>query len=123
MQGYAVVDGVFGPGLSHQLQQELLRIYQSGLMHLNHTHLVNKGQTHLLAKSQIQEAELTFDQAVRQAAPLVSQLNDDRSLCTMLSLLIPQLRLEQQAIKMQYNEGMLQQAVWVNQTPIATCHP
>eukprot|EP00878_Enallax_costatus_P041821 GHUV01048715.1.p1 GENE.GHUV01048715.1~~GHUV01048715.1.p1 ORF type:complete len:312 (+),score=59.69 GHUV01048715.1:317-1252(+) len=74
-------------------------------MHLNHTHLVNKGQTHLLPKSQIQEAELTFDPSVRQAAPLVAQLNDDRSLCTMLSLFIPQLRLEEQAIKLQYNEG------------------
>jgi hypothetical protein len=52
-QGYAVVDGVFGPISSHRLQLELLHVHQSGLMHLNHTHLVTKGETKLLAKSQV----------------------------------------------------------------------
>lgn len=100
-----MVDSVFGPALTQQLQQELKHVYQSGHMHLNHTHLVNKGQTHLLAKSQIQEAELTYDPAVQQAAPLMAQLNTDTTLRTMLSLFMPQLRLEEQAIKLQYNEG------------------
>ena len=75
-------------------------------MHLNHTHLVSKGSTKLLPKSQIWEAELTLDPAIQQAAPLIAQLNADRSLATMLSLGLPQLRLESQAIKMQHNEGV-----------------
>lgn len=80
-------------------------MYNGGMMHLNHTHLVNKGATKLLPKSQIQEAELTLDPSIQQAAPLIAQLNADRTLATMLSLHIPQLRLESQAIKMQHNEG------------------
>jgi hypothetical protein len=66
---------------------------------------VGTGSTQLLAKSNIHEAELTFDPAVQAAAPLVAQLNADKSLATLLSLFIPQLRLESAAIKLQYNEG------------------
>lgn len=84
-------------------------MYNGGLMHLNHTHLVNKGATKLLPKSQIQEAELTLEPSIQQAAPLIAQLNADRTLATMLSLHIPQLRLESQAIKMQHNEGKLKE--------------
>lgn len=106
MQGYAVVDGVFGPSIITQLQQELEAVYNQGLMHLNHTHLVAKGTTTLLPKSQIHEAELTLDPAIQRAAPLIAQLNVDRTLATMLTLQLPQLRLESQAIKMQHNEGV-----------------
>lgn len=92
-----------------QLKQELLQVYSRGLMHLNHTHLVSKGNTTLLPKAQIWEAELTLDASIQQAAPLIAQLNTDRTLSTMLNLHIPQLRLEMQAIKMQHNEGVLGQ--------------
>jgi hypothetical protein len=105
-QGYAVIDNVFGSDTTAQLKQELLSVYSQGLMHMNHTHLVNKGATKLLKKSQIHEAELTLDPSIQQAAPLISQLNTDRTLATMLSLHVPQLRLESQAIKMQHNKGM-----------------
>lgn len=94
-----------------QLRQELLSVYGSGLMHVNHTHLVSKGSTKLLRKSQILEAELTLDPSIQQAAPLIAQLNTDRTLATMLTLHIPQLRLESQAIKMQHNEGEVGSAV------------
>jgi hypothetical protein len=89
-----------------QLKQELLAVHSRGLMHLNHTHLVSMGAaTQLLPKAHIWEAELTLDQAVQDAAPLIAQLNGDATLATMLSLHMPQLRLESQAIKLQYNEG------------------
>jgi hypothetical protein len=51
------------------------------------------------------EAELTLEAAVREAAPLVAQLDADRRLATMLNLFLPKLRLESHAIKMQHNEG------------------
>uniref|UniRef100_A0A383WJL7 Fe2OG dioxygenase domain-containing protein n=1 Tax=Tetradesmus obliquus TaxID=3088 RepID=A0A383WJL7_TETOB len=104
-KGYAVVDGVFGPISAHRLELELMHVHQAGLMHLNHTHLVAKGETQLLAKSQVMEAELTLEAAVREAAPLVAQLDADRRLATMLNLFLPQLRLDSAAIKMQHNEG------------------
>lgn len=80
-------------------------MHRQGLMHPNHTHLVAKGATKLLPKSRIMEAELTLDPAIQAAAPLIAQLNADRTLATLLSLHLPQLRLESQAIKMQHNEG------------------
>jgi hypothetical protein len=51
----------------------------------------------------------TLDPTTQQAAPHIAQLNYDRILATMLSLGLPQLRLESQAIKMQHNECM---CVW-----------
>lgn len=53
----------------------------------------------------LQEAELTLDPTIQAAAPLIAQLNTDRTLATMLNLHVPQLRLDSQAIKMQHNEG------------------
>lgn len=55
LQGYAVVDGVFGAIASRQLELELMHVWSAGLMHLNHTHLVNRGETTLLAKSQVRQ--------------------------------------------------------------------
>eukprot|EP00879_Flechtneria_rotunda_P028831 GHRR01031061.1.p1 GENE.GHRR01031061.1~~GHRR01031061.1.p1 ORF type:complete len:400 (+),score=113.92 GHRR01031061.1:185-1384(+) len=104
-RGYAVVDGVFGTSITNELRNELLHLQTSRLMHLNHTHLVHKGQTQLLAKSGVMEAELTYDAEVGAAAPLFAQLDADRSLVTMLSLFLPQLRLESHAVKLQYNAG------------------
>jgi hypothetical protein len=43
MQGFAVVDNVFGNIVTHQLKLEVERLYSSGMMHLNHTHLVQQG--------------------------------------------------------------------------------
>jgi hypothetical protein len=48
---------------------------------------------------------------VSAAAPLFSRLEADRTLQTMLSLLLPQLRLDSHAIKLQLNEGACQAAV------------
>jgi hypothetical protein len=106
-QGYAVADGVFGPTVARQLKRELLQVYSRGLMHHNHTHIVARaaGTTQLLPKAHIHEAELTLDPSIQAAAPVIAQLNADTSLATMLSLHIPQLRLEAQAIKLQHNTG------------------
>ena len=44
-------------------------------------------------------------QDVRQACPLMAQVDADTTLQTMLSLFHPSLRLTSQAIKLQYNAG------------------
>lgn len=44
-------------------------------------------------------------QDVRQACPLMAQIDADTTLQTMLSLFHPSLRLTSQAIKLQYNAG------------------
>ncbi|PNH11299.1 NifU-like protein 4, mitochondrial, partial [Tetrabaena socialis] len=103
--GYAVVDGVFGRDMARRLRSEVVDLYERGLMHKNCTHLVKNNTTALLEKSQIHEAELTLDSDIQSAAPLCSSLNSDHTLATMLSLLMPQLALDGQAIKLQYNAG------------------
>ncbi|KAF8068329.1 EGLN3 [Scenedesmus sp. PABB004] len=105
-RGHTVVDGVLGAPAAAALEAELRGLHARGLMHANHTHLVDaRGGTSLLAKAAIMEAELSLDAAVRRAAPLLAQLDGDRTLATMLSLLLPALRLESHAIKLQHNEG------------------
>jgi len=44
-------------------------------------------------------------QAVQADAPHLAELQADATLRTMLSLLLPQMRLDMQAIKLQVNEG------------------
>lgn len=44
-------------------------------------------------------------QAIQKLAPLCQLLNGDATMRTMLSLFIPQLRLDSQAIKLQCNAG------------------
>ncbi|KAG2445831.1 hypothetical protein HXX76_000435 [Chlamydomonas incerta] len=104
-KGYAVVDGVFGADVARRLRAEVVGLYRAGHMHKNCTHLVKDNATSLVEKSHIHEAELTLDSGVQAAAPLCSALNADRTLATMLSLFLPQLTLDSQAIKLQYNEG------------------
>ena len=50
-------------------------------------------------------------QAVQKLAPLCQLLNQDATMRTMLSLFIPQLRLDSQAIKLQCNAGMTRLAL------------
>ncbi|PNW74928.1 hypothetical protein CHLRE_12g504100v5 [Chlamydomonas reinhardtii] len=104
-QGYAVVDGVFGGEAARRLRGEVVRLYEGGHMHKNCTHLVKDNSTSLVEKAHIHEAELTLDSGVQAAAPLCSALNTDRTLATMISLFLPQLTLDSQAIKLQYNAG------------------
>lgn len=100
-----MVDGVLASEAVAALSAELRGLHGVGAMTLNCTHLVKDNATQLLQKGHIYEAELSLDPRVRQAAPLFGQLDDDRSLATMLSLLLPQLRLDSQAIKLQLNAG------------------
>ncbi|KAG1675869.1 hypothetical protein FOA52_001526 [Chlamydomonas sp. UWO 241] len=74
-------------------------------MHKNSTHLVREAGTQLLEKAHIYEAELSLDPAVQQSAPLCAQLDADRSLAVLLSIFLPQLTLDEQAIKLQVNTG------------------
>lgn len=46
-------------------------------------------------------------QDVQKLAPLCQTLNEDSTMRTMLSLFMPQLRLDSQAIKLQCNAGVL----------------
>lgn len=105
VNGYAVVDGIFGPELTAQLRAEVVRLYETGLMHKNCTNLVRDNATSLVEKAHIHEAELTLDSGVQSAAPLCASLHRDRTLATLLSLFLPQLTLDAQAIKLQYNAG------------------
>lgn len=104
-KGYAVVDNVWLPRTNKLLREELESLYHRSMMHANCTHLVKDNAVTLLAKSNIYEAELTLDSKVQDAAPIVNQINEDRTLMTMLSLFMPKLTLDSQAIKMQYNCG------------------
>ncbi|KAL3160469.1 hypothetical protein ABBQ32_010786 [Trebouxia sp. C0010 RCD-2024] len=103
-QGYAVVDNLFGPVWSSKLKQELEWLKEQGKMRLNSTHLVKQGGTELLEKQHVYEAELQ-DAEVQQVAPLCQRLNEDSTMRTMLSLFMPHLRLDSQAIKLQCNAG------------------
>ncbi|DBA97947.1 TPA: hypothetical protein ACH3X3_012789 [Trebouxia sp. C0006] len=102
--GYAVIDNVFGSDWSQKLKEELVGLKQQGKMHLNSTHLIKHEGTELLEKQHVYEAELR-DTAVQKLAPLCQLLNQDATMRTMLSLFIPQLRLDSQAIKLQCNAG------------------
>ena len=44
-------------------------------------------------------------QVIQKLAPLCQALNQDTTMRTMLSLYVPQLRLDSQAIKLQCNAG------------------
>ncbi|EFJ50827.1 hypothetical protein VOLCADRAFT_88147 [Volvox carteri f. nagariensis] len=126
-KGFAVVDGVFGRDVARQLRAEVLQLYEQGLMHKNCTHLVvsNCGaspkhpptahpSSPLLAtpippnpnrnpnRNRNRNPNPPRGQA---AAPLCASLNSDRTLATLLSLFLPQLTLDAQAIKLQYNAG------------------
>ncbi|KAL0029367.1 hypothetical protein WJX77_002479 [Trebouxia sp. C0004] len=102
--GYTVIDNVFGSDWSQKLKEELVWLRQQGKMHLNSTHLIKHEGTELLEKQHVYEAELR-DMAVQELAPLCQLLNQDATMRTMLSLFIPQLRLDSQAIKLQCNAG------------------
>jgi len=100
------VDGVWPPPVVDALCTELRSLHSAGLTHLNSTHLVKGPTTQLLEKSGIYEAELTLGGSqLRAAAPLCAAVDADRSLATLLSLHIPQLRLAGQATKLQINQG------------------
>ncbi|KAG2500910.1 hypothetical protein HYH03_001669 [Edaphochlamys debaryana] len=104
-KGYAVVDGIFGPALAASLREEVVRLYEQGRMTKNHTHLVRDNATSLLEKAHVHEAELSLDSGIQAAAPLCTSLNQDLTLGTLLSLMLPQLTLDTQMIKLQYNSG------------------
>ncbi|KAF5842296.1 2OG-Fe(II) oxygenase superfamily-domain-containing protein [Dunaliella salina] len=77
-------------------------------MHKNSTHLVKGDQSHKLEKSHVHEAELSIGVGATETqmkAPLCANLGQDTSLATMLSLFMPDVKLDSQAIKLQYNEG------------------
>lgn len=103
-QGFAVVDKVFGDGLSKILLEEIKSIHTQGLMHLNHTHFVKAGERSLLQKAGIYEGDL-LQQDTFAAAGHFAQLQTDTGFRTMLSLLLPQLRLDAQSTKLQFNAG------------------
>ncbi|KAK9826372.1 hypothetical protein WJX81_004197 [Elliptochloris bilobata] len=102
--GCAVIDGALGANWCLAARGEVERVWRAGRLHANATHIVRAGERQLLPKASILEAEL-LDPAVQAVAPLVAELQADATLRTMLSLLLPRLRLDSQAIKLQVNEG------------------
>ena len=72
--------------------------------------------------SSMQLTLLTNMQAVQEAAPLCQLLNQDTTMRTMLSLFIPHLRLDSQAIKLQCNAGMFAMHTWVCLHGLVLCY-
>lgn len=103
LNGFAVVDGVFGDAAAAALRLEIAALRPH--MHDNCTHLVaSSGSRLLVAKKDIKEAELSM-QTTQALAPLCTLLQHDATLCTMLSINMPELALDTQAIKLQWNSG------------------
>jgi Rps23 Pro-64 3,4-dihydroxylase Tpa1-like proline 4-hydroxylase len=102
--GFAVVDNVFGLETAAALREELAAVRGTAAMHKNCTHLVHSGATGLLEKEHIWEAELMLPDT-QALAPRCAQLQNDATLRVMLSLLMPELSLQSQAIKLQWNAG------------------
>jgi hypothetical protein len=75
-------------------------------MHMNSTHLVRGHRRTLLEKVGIWEAELREPQ-VQVLAPFLASLQGSSDLRTLLSVYLPHLSLTSQAIKAQFNEGVL----------------
>lgn len=104
--GFAIVDGALGLGVVRQLREEIEGLYEMGHMHLNSTHMVlpEHGKKQLIQKKGIFEAEL-FEERIQELCPLNSSLLSDRTLRTMISLYVPSIRLDSQAIKLQHSTG------------------
>jgi len=102
-QGFAIVDGFLGDSITEAVRAEIISLRPH--MHRNCTHLVSSsGETCLLPKKDIMEVELMAADT-RALAPLCSQLQFDATLRTMLCLNLPQLSLDIQSIKLQWNSG------------------
>lgn len=101
-RGFAIVDNVLGGTVAAALRGEVAALRRH--MHKNCTHLVHGGATGLLEKEHVFEAELMLPQT-QALAPLAAQLQHDSTLRVMLSVLMPEMRLDSQAIKVQYNAG------------------
>ncbi|PSC70828.1 coiled-coil domain-containing 94-like protein isoform A [Micractinium conductrix] len=100
--GSSMVDNVLGEPASAALRAEVAAL--RGSMHKNCTHLVAGGATGLLEKEHVWEAELMLA-ATQALAPLAAQLQNDATLRVMLSVLMLELSLQSQAIKLQWNAG------------------
>jgi hypothetical protein len=103
--GWAVIDGVFGAEAATALRSEIEALRSMGRMHSNSTHLVsNDGTRTLVPKPGIVEAELSLRE-IQALVPLCAAIQADTTLQTLLGVHLPQLRLESQAIKLQWNSG------------------
>lgn len=100
-RGFAVVDNCFGKDIAASLRAEVVALRDH--MHANCTHLISSNAT-LLPKRNIFEAELLLPQT-QALAPLCAQLQHDTSLLATLNTLLPHLRLDRQAVKVQWNSG------------------
>uniref|UniRef100_A0A7S0WU31 Prolyl 4-hydroxylase alpha subunit domain-containing protein n=1 Tax=Pyramimonas obovata TaxID=1411642 RepID=A0A7S0WU31_9CHLO len=105
--GFAVVDGVLGSACSGQLVEEMHTIRNTPHMIRNATHLVKDGATRLLEKERIWEMD-PLSKAwpeVTKTAATFGQLNTDFTLGTLLNVHLPELCLDSQALKVQWNDG------------------
>jgi hypothetical protein len=93
-EGYAVVDNIMSSDTVALLRDEVMKLREAGLMHLNCTHLVKDNATTLLQKERIWEAELTIDAKIQAASPPFAQIDSDRTLAALLSLFMPHLTLD-----------------------------
>lgn len=99
---------------AEHFKQEVESLHAAGSTHLNATNLISPGtstqQAELLEKLGIYEAEVTFDDSVASACPMLAAWSRDTSLRTLLSVLWPThssgpMTLASQATKLQFNVG------------------
>ncbi|CAL8465421.1 g4957 [Coccomyxa elongata] len=103
-KGYVVIDSALDNDACAIFREEIRSLHRSQNLTLNSTHLVRAGERTLLQKQGIYEAEVA-DQAIQRAAPAIRAFQEDRTLLTMLSLFLPEMRLHSQLTKLQYNAG------------------
>mmetsp|Transcript_22695 Transcript_22695/g.43377 ORF Transcript_22695/g.43377 Transcript_22695/m.43377 type:complete len:351 (-) Transcript_22695:378-1430(-) len=111
--GFAVVDNILTHEAAVKLAEEIEDMgvnTRGSLMHKNSTHLVDKsGATQLLEKEHIWEldprAPEIWEAATASRAPLLRTVEKDSSLAKLLNKYTSELRLDAQALKVQYNEG------------------
>ncbi|BDA50077.1 probable Egl nine homolog 3 [Coccomyxa sp. Obi] len=103
-KGYVVIESALDSDTCATLREEIRALHRSRDLTLNSTHLIKAGERTLVQKEGIYEAEVA-DQAIQRAAPAILAFQEDRTLLTMLSVFLPEIRLQSQLIKLQYNAG------------------
>eukprot|EP00242_Pyramimonas_sp_CCMP2087_P007191 CAMPEP_0198202626 /NCGR_PEP_ID=MMETSP1445-20131203/5815_1 /TAXON_ID=36898 /ORGANISM="Pyramimonas sp., Strain CCMP2087" /LENGTH=344 /DNA_ID=CAMNT_0043873645 /DNA_START=572 /DNA_END=1603 /DNA_ORIENTATION=- len=105
--GFVVVDGALGSSCADRLVEEMQDIRNTPHMIKNATHLVKDGQTRHLEKDSIWEMDTLSSHwpEVQKLAHMFGRLHTDFTLGTTLNVHLPELCLDSQALKVQWNNG------------------
>jgi len=101
--GFAVVDNCFG-SKSDDFRDAILAMQDCELLLPNSTKVLKNGQSFLLQKRDILEQDFKFED-IRELSPALNFLHHDTTLAQNLMNFFPNLKISDQAIKVQYNTG------------------